>query len=554
MVVISYHSSGSDPFYTTEASQRYSYYNVSGYPTTWFDGTISEVGGLHDGTMYPFFRHHVTTRLGVSSPLEITLNCTYDSVANSGSITATILNTSGSSVGGTLHFVVIEDNIVYNWQGMTELDHLMRDMLPNASGEAVTIPAADTIIRSRNFTIGSTWNELNCKIVVFVQAASKQIYQGDEIAIIQEPKMEYYGLSLSEISGNGNGWAEPGESIEINALGKNLGAGIYTGGASIQCSDTYITITGSIPATVSIGPGDVDTVITFTFDISPSCPNPHQTSFDLDFGSSTDNIPFVITTQPGFSDNIESGQGNWTHSGTSDNWHITEYKSNSPTHSWYSGVEGSWQYTNENDASLVSPYFVATPDSNLYFYHQYSLETNWDYSYIELDNGSGWWRTLDEFNGTQSSWNQVSYPLNAYAGQTIRIRFRFVSDYSVTQEGWYVDDIKVPLYIGVEEQISNRTVQTPLLQIYPNPFSKATDIQYQITDDRWETKDISLKIYDATGRLVKDFSCPTHYALRPTHISWNGTDDFNRKLPCGIYFIQLDTGKSELIEKVILLK
>lgn len=55
VVVIAYHSSSSDPFYTTESAQRASYYGISGYPTAYFDGIISEVGGLPTGTMFPFY-------------------------------------------------------------------------------------------------------------------------------------------------------------------------------------------------------------------------------------------------------------------------------------------------------------------------------------------------------------------------------------------------------------------------------------------------------------------------------------------------------------------
>jgi hypothetical protein len=548
VVVIAYHSSTSDPFYTAEAGSRASYYNLTGYPTTWFDGTISEIGGLHNGTMYSFYRHHITARLGVSSPLEITLVCNYDSITNTGTVAATILNTSGSSLSGNLHFVVIENNIIYNWQGMTQLEFLMRDMLPDASGEAVTIPASDTIIRSREFTIGTTWNELNCKIVVFVQAASREIYQGEEISLMQQPKMEYCGMSLIETNGNGNNFAEPGESMEIKALGKNLGDGIYTAGTSIQCSDSYVTITGSTPATVSIGPGDADTVITFAFDISASCPDPHQVNFELNLGSHIDTIPFIVTTTPGFADDIESGQGGWLHSGTSDHWHITEHKSNSPTHSWYCGVEGSWQYTNENDAVLVSPYFVSTPDSSLCFYHQYSLETSWDYGYVEVDNGSGWWQTLTEINGTQSSWIQDSYSLNRFNGQTVRIRFRFISDYSTTQEGWYVDDIRIPMFVGINAANSGWGVNTVALQVYPNPFSRKIEIRCQ-TGNYGET---SLKIYNASGRVVKQLIRLTNGRSTIKQISWDGTNERGQKLAAGVYFIRLKAEGFVREEKVIL--
>jgi hypothetical protein len=563
LAVITYHSSGSDPFYTSEAASRASYYSLTGYPTSWFDGVVSEVGGLHYGTMYPFFRQDVTSRLGVDSPLEITLVCDYDSVANSGSVTANILNTSASTVSGNLHFVIVENDIPYNWQGMSKLDFLMRDMLPNATGEAVSITASDTIIRSRTFSIGSTWGEHNCKIIVFVQASSRLIYQGAEIALIQVPEMEYYGIIPSEISGNGNGFAEPGETMDVIVLARNSGNGTYTGSANIQCTDPYITITGSTPASVSMGAGDMDTVIAFTFDISATCPDPHESSFQIDFGTSIDDIPFVITTEPGIADDIESGQGTWTHSGIRDNWHITDHKSNSPTHSWYPGVEGSWQYSDENDASLVSQYFTATPDSYFYFYQQYSLESGWDYGYVEIDNGSGLWQTLVRINGTQSSWLQASYPLSSYNGQTIRIRFRFVSDGSVHQEGWYVDDILVPTYVGINEHVADPINAVLDISVHPNPFSNKTEIRFSLgSTDRiphashgtGKTESIELNIYDACGRLVKDFSLPSVYALVPTEVLWDGTDKYGKKVSAGIYFIALSVDKNSIIEKVILTK
>lgn len=548
LAVIAYHSSTSDPFYSTEAATRASYYGLTGYPTTWFDGVISEVGGLHTGTMYSFFRHHITTRCAVSNPLEISLVCNYDTVSNSGTVIATVENVTGSPVSGSFHCVIVENNIPYNWQGMTELSFLMRDMLPDAAGEAVTIPAADTIIRSRDFTTGGSWNEMNCKVIVFVQAATREIYQGEEIALIQEPEMEYYGMVPAETSGNGNGYAEPGESMEIKALGKNLGDGIYSGGASVQCSDPYITITGSTPAAVALGAGDADTVMTFTFDIGAACPNPHEVAFELTLDAQVETIPFIITSTAGFSDDIESDTGGWSHSGILDHWHITTHKSNSPTHSWYCGLENSWQYMNENDASLMTPYFVSTPDSSLYFYHQYSLETGWDYGFVDVDNGSGWWQTLAEVNGVQSSWIQNTYSMSAYNGQTVRVRFRFISDYSVTQEGWYVDDIRIPIVVGIDEIGSSGDLAALALRVYPNPFSAKLDIRYQ----PGKNKETHLNIYDASGRLVRGFMQLNDGSSTGTEITWNGTDERGSKLPAGVYFVRLETGDVASEQKVIL--
>jgi hypothetical protein len=505
--------------------------------------------------MYPFYRHHITTRTGIDSPLEITLTCNYDSTTNQGTIDATVHNTSGSAVNGNLHFAVIEDSVPYNWGGGQRLDHVMRDMVPDASGEVVTVPAGDTIIRTRNFTIDTTWNELYCKIVVFLQGSSRTIYQGAETAIVPQPQMVYYGLNLTELTGNNNGYAEPGELIQISALGKNMGTGTFSDPTMVSCSDPYVAISQLFVYMYSLEPGDVDTVSGWTFNIDPGCPTPYLAEFLLCFAcGDTSFIPVLITTQPGIVDDMESGEGSWTHYGTYDQWHLTEYRSNSPTHSWYCGVENVWHYTNQNDLSLVSPYFVVPPDSALSFYHLYFMEPDWDYGYVEIDNGSGWWRTLDEYNGTLDVWTQANYGLSDYDGLTVRVRFRFVSDYGTYAEGWYVDDVSVPM-LGINEHDTPQQPRKISLSVAPNPFTRETDIRYLIADNGRNISDnrLELVIYDASGRLVKDFR-PLSATGHQVTVKWDGTDQNDRKLGNGVYFVTLQATDQKLIEKAILFR
>jgi hypothetical protein len=547
--VISYHLR-SDPFQTPEGVARANYYGVSGTPTVYFDGLISVVGGAgYPGTKYQTYRDRFNQRIGVSSDLEITLECTYDSVANSGAVDAVVLNTTGDPINGTLHFVLIEDDKQYSWGGLTELHFTMRDMLPDASGESVTVPASDTIMRSRSFSVDPSWDELHCRIVVFAQAATKDIYQGAEIGIFEMSDMEYYGFLPVETSGNGNGIAEPGESMELTIAAKNMGTGTYDGTPSVQCDDSYITVTGSTPASVSMGPGDVDSVVTVMFDISPSCPDPHLTYFEIDFGSPIDSIPFVVTTTPGFADSIEDGENGWTHSGLREYWHITEHKSHTPTHSWYCGLEGTWLYNLNNDGSLVTPYFVPETDSHFYFHHIHFIQNYVDYGNVDIDNGSGWWQTLDVITGTQATWAAEEYSLDDYVGQTIRFRFRFMSSHTVHWEGWYIDDVATGHPIGIQED-SDKQPHIINLNIYPNPFSRALTITYEVTSDH--ARPITISIYDAAGRLVKSFE--QSMTAQSHHIIWTGTDDFGRELPGGIYFIVFDNTEQSSIEKAILLR
>ena len=92
--------------------------------------------------------------------------------------------------------------------------------------------------------------------------------------------------------------------------------------------------------------------------------------------------------------------------------------------------------------------------------------------------------------------------------------------------------------------------------IYPNPFSKQTKISFGKVNSAesigHSAEGIELRIYDVTGRLVKEFFLPTAYSLLPTVLSWSGTDDKGQKLPSGIYISELNTGKQITRKKVVI--
>ncbi|MBN2621397.1 immune inhibitor A [candidate division WOR-3 bacterium] len=495
--------------------------------------------------MFPIYRHHLTTRAGISSPLIIDLTCSYNSGSNTGTITALVENTTSSAISGNLHFVVIENNIPYSWGGMTDVDHVMRDMVPSATGTAVTIPASDTIIRSQAFTIDNTWDEDECYIVSFVQGSSREIYQAVEIKIMSTPRMDYYGHSVDELSGNGNGFVEPGESMRLYITGKNQGGGTYTGPAAISSSDPYVTVNSTSPQSVSLEQGDADVVITVDAFVTGSCPTPYTWTFAVVFGGGyQDDVSFLVVDQSGFSDDMESGEGQWTHSGfggINDNWHLTTHKSHSSSHSWYSGLESSHQYTNLNDASLISPYFVVTPDSALHYWTQYRLETDWDYSYVEIDNNKGWWQILGELNGMQTSWIEKVHALTAYHGQTVRLRFRFLSDQSVIDEGWYVDDVTVPIILGSNEINKKHVI---IMNAMPNPFTNTLNIILKSC-----SSPVDIMIYDASGCLVRRYARVTD-----PHITWDARDHSGALVANGVYFLHVTSKDQHISDKVLLIR
>ncbi len=98
-----------------------------------------------------------------------------------------------------------------------------------------------------------------------------------------------------------------------------------------------------------------------------------------------------------------------------------------------------------------------------------------------------------------------------------------------------------------------------MLEVFPNPCRGTATIRLQAPSTNYQTNSnyqTELKIFDVTGRLVKFFSLPTAYSLLATTVSWDGTDDFGRKVPGGIYFVRLATGNQDCDRaiKVLLLQ
>lgn len=103
---------------------------------------------------------------------------------------------------------------------------------------------------------------------------------------------------------------------------------------------------------------------------------------------------------------------------------------------------------------------------------------------------------------------------------------------------------------GIKEISSGSPIKNSGLLVYPNPFREKLAIRYR---DVTETeREISLKIYSATGRLIKKLNKLT---IKPfNHIIWYGDDYLGRKVPAGVYFVRFKAGDYKKVEMVILLR
>lgn len=89
----------------------------------------------------------------------------------------------------------------------------------------------------------------------------------------------------------------------------------------------------------------------------------------------------------------------------------------------------------------------------------YEIEDGWDYGYVEVSTDGATFVSLEGnittnenpngtnlgngITGSSGGWVDATFDLSAYAGRTIWLRFRYVTDQAVSKKGWLVDDITV---------------------------------------------------------------------------------------------------------------
>ncbi|MCH7761124.1 T9SS type A sorting domain-containing protein [candidate division TA06 bacterium] len=127
-----------------------------------------------------------------------------------------------------------------------------------------------------------------------------------------------------------------------------------------------------------------------------------------------------------------------------------------------------------------------------------------------------------------------------------------------------LDTVYTPPAIGIVEERESpiRSFISVSLHIEPNPFHHSTTIHYSLPADGQSAsggksrREVSLKIYDITGRAVRtlvDGNSLLSGDESPITVSWEGRDESGSLLPTGIYFLKLEMrGKSQTRKVVIL--
>ncbi len=88
-----------------------------------------------------------------------------------------------------------------------------------------------------------------------------------------------------------------------------------------------------------------------------------------------------------------------------------------------------------------------------------------------------------------------------------------------------------------------------LRQNYPNPFNPNTRVTFSIATG----SDVSLRIYDVSGKLVKTL-VNKRLEADVYNENWNGTDDSGSQVASGVYFYSLISKEFNRTRKMVLLR
>jgi len=89
-----------------------------------------------------------------------------------------------------------------------------------------------------------------------------------------------------------------------------------------------------------------------------------------------------------------------------------------------------------------------------------------------------------------------------------------------------------------------------LMQNVPNPFNPQTTIAFDLP----HKGNVSLRVFDVAGRIVKNLIDGEIYSAVRHEVVWNGRDDAGRQVASGTYFYRLEAGSYSETKRMVLIK
>ncbi len=288
-------------------------------------------------------------------------------------------------------------------------------------------------------------------------------------------------------------------------------------------------------------------------------------------------------------DDFESGSSRWVFQGAS----LSTTQKHSGNYSVYLGTGNNIS----NYAVTADPYPVQPGDS-LRYWIWYNIENNYDVVVTEVSlEGKEWIQLHNRYTGNSNGWVYRSYSLEPWAGKSVYIRFRYMTDDGTLRDGVYIDDVWPVPYFAQRRTVTSEITdtvyevtvaetgqyryrargynstwgwgdfgpledivvtgtgitsapsvnpQTRLVIAGPNPADASISIRYGVAS----ATNVDLTVFDATGRAIRTLVNGRVSAGEYT-VNWNGTDRSGKKVPAGVYFCRFNADR-QLTARVVI--
>ncbi len=176
VIPVHYHYSSSVG--NSYGNARMGFYNIPGFPTSYFNGENEQVGG-YSGTNNDY-KNAYNAEIAKTTSFKCNVLSVY--TANDLDYTVKVRIEKVADYSGTIKLItaVTENRVAHNWEGLTYVNYLQRTMVPDNNGTALSMNTGDVDTITLNFSIESSWNTDSLYFVAFVQdMGSKEILQAD---------------------------------------------------------------------------------------------------------------------------------------------------------------------------------------------------------------------------------------------------------------------------------------------------------------------------------------------------------------------------------------
>lgn len=489
VAVIDYHTG--DDYENSYALSRLSYYGLTGTPTAWFDGGLPVVGGNHTTSMYGSYLPKYNQRIAILSSFTIDIQG-----SNSGMIDYELNITiekvaSTSATNMVMHVVVTENDIQENWQGMTELNHVERLMIPNQSGTTLDFSGGDILEITKNFSMNPDWVIENCEVIVFIQnLANKEVLQASMRSLADFGTTNSYDASILN--------AVVPQTVCLETFSPKIKIANY-GLENLTSLDITMQMNGSIVGTYNwsgnlafleneiLELSEISFVIQPTNTFIVTCDNPNGQPDQFP----SNNTKTVVIEE---ALNVTSPVS------------MALKLDDNPD-------ETTWELVNSLGEALYSGGPYVTP--NQFIVQSFVLSDPDCYTFIIYDEGG------DGLTGTGI------YKL-AYQGSTI---------FAEGAEFGFEDQVEFGIGLtGIDKNIINNRIE-----IYPNPMTHKTTVSFELAQPQTG----EFRLINSMGSVVHqsrmiEYPAGIHtYILEPAEIS------------SGIYYLETKLGNNTYRQKLV---